>query len=807
MAAKPFIILSLLAAMFLFTFTCALPRMKDSMSTVNGNYTHVCDAMRFFELGLNVKDFAYCDTSLPYEVRVKDLIDRMTLSEKVNQIGDTAYGVTRIGLPAYEWWSEALHGVSDVGQWGHKASYFDEEVPGATSFPTVITTAASFNKSLWKHIGQVVSTEARAMHNLGHAGLSFWSPNINVVRDPRWGRALETPGEDPYVVGEYAVNYVRGLQDVEGTENATDLNSRPLKVAACCKHYAAYDVDNWLGIERYNFDARVTEQDMQETFLKPFEMCVKDGDVSSVMCSYNKINGIPACADPRLLRGKIRGEWDLHGYIVSDCDSIEVMINHQKWLKDEPEDAVAQALKAGLDLDCGNYYTNYARNSVSKGKVSEKDIDVALKYLYIVLMRLGFFDGIPQLEDLNMTNVCTSEHIELATEAAREGIVLLKNTNQTLPLSTKKIKTIAVVGPHANATSAMIGNYAGVPCQYTSPIQGFSKYGKVIYEMGCADVACKNDSMVFQAVKASKKADATVVVVGIDLSVEAESLDREDLLLPGYQSRLIKLVAAQSKGPVVVVVMSAGGIDISSARDSSKVHSILWAGYPGEEGGQAIADVVFGKYNPGGRLPLTWHENAYVDMLPMTSMQLRPIDHLGYPGRTYKFFNSSIVYPFGYGLSYTNFSYSLVSSTKHLEVQLNKFQHCREVNYTEGLYKPACPAVLIDDLLCDEHHNVELTLEVKNIGEMDGSETVIVYWVAPSGIVDAPIKQVVAFERVFVGAGASEKVSFVLNACKSLGLVDYKGYNLMPSGGGHFILGDGDDLLKIPIHIEFKHST
>ncbi|XP_073294678.1 probable beta-D-xylosidase 5 [Primulina huaijiensis] len=807
MAARPFLILSLLAATFLFTFTCArngpLAQIMDSTSTVNANYTHVCDAARFLDLGLNIKDFAYCDTSLSYEVRVKDLVDRMTLSEKVNQIGDTANGVPRIGLPQYEWWSEALHGVSDVGQWNSKASFFDDVVPGATSFPTPITTAASFNQSLWKKIGQAVSTEARAMHNLGHAGLTFWSPNINVVRDPRWGRALETPGEDPYVVGEYAANYVRGLQDVEGTENATDLNSRPIKVAACCKHYAAYDVDNWLGIERYNYDARVTEQDMLETFLKPFEMCVKEGDVTSVMCSYNKINGIPACADPRLLRDKIRGEWDLHGYIVSDCDSIEVMINHQKWLKDEPEDAVAQALKAGLDLDCGNYYTNYARNSVRKGKVSEKDIDVALKNLYIVLMRLGFFDGSPQFDKLDMTNVCSDEHIELATEAAREGIVLLKNDNQALPLSTDKIKTIAVVGPHANATSAMIGNYAGVPCQYTSPIDGFAKYGKVIYEMGCGDVACKNDSMIFPAVQAAKKADATIVVVGIDLSIEAESLDREDLLLPGYQDQLINQVAAQSKGPVVVVIMSAGGVDVSFSKGSSKVHSILWAGYPGEEGGQAIADVVFGKYNPGGRLPLTWHENEYVDMLPMTSMPLRPIDHLGYPGRTYKFHSSSSVYPFGYGLSYTKFSYSLVSSTKSLQVQLNKFQHCREMNYTEGSYKPACPAILIDDLRCDEHHSVELNLEVKNVGERDGSEVVIVYWVPPSGIVDAPIKQVVAFRRVFVAAGKSEKASFVLNACKSLGVVDYKGYNLIPSGGSNFIIGD--NMLKVPVNIDFQH--
>ncbi|KAK4440139.1 putative beta-D-xylosidase 5 [Sesamum alatum] len=377
-----------------------------------------------------MKDFAFCNSSLSYEVRVKDLIDRMTLNEKSAQIGDTANGVPRIGLLKYERWSEALHGVSNVGQWNSIATYFDDVVPGATSFPTVILTAASFNQTLWKTVGQV--------------------------------KALETPGEDPYVVGEYAVNYVRGLQDVEGTENATDLNSRPLKVGACCKHCAAYDVDNWLGVDRYHFDARVTEQDMQETFLRPFEMCVKEGDVTSVMCSYNKINGIPACADPKLLKDTLYN----FSYIVSDCDSIEVMLHGHKWLDNEPEDAAAQALKAGY--------------SVRMGKVKEAEIDSALKNLYTVLMRLGFFDGSPKFENLGKSDVCSNEHIELATDAARQGIVLLKKDAETLPLSCDKIKTIVVIGPHINATSAMIGNYASVPCRYTSPIDGLSEYGEVI---------------------------------------------------------------------------------------------------------------------------------------------------------------------------------------------------------------------------------------------------------------------------------------------------------------------------------------
>ncbi|CAB4306790.1 unnamed protein product [Prunus armeniaca] len=767
-------------------------------SSIDGgsNFTYVCDPSWYSSLGLDLSSFAFCDSELPYDVRAKDLVDRMTLMEKVKQLGDGAYGVPRLGLPKYEWWSEALHGVSNVGP----GAYFDDVVPGATSFPPVILTAASFNQSLWKTIGQAVSTEARAMYNLGRAGLTFWSPNINVVRDPRWGRIIETPGEDPYVVGAYATNYVRGLQDVEGTENVTDLNLRPLKVSSCCKHYAAYDVDNWLGVDRLHFDARVTEQDMVETFLRPFEMCVKEGDVSSVMCSYNRVNGIPTCADPKLLRDTIRGDWGLHGYIVSDCDSIDVMVDDHKFLDDTKEDAVAQAFKAGLDLDCGVYYPNFTQTAVEQGKVNVGDIDRALNYLYVVLMRLGYFDGSPTFKSLGKKDICTKEHIELATEAAREGLVLLKNVNETLPLNSAKIKTLAVVGPHANATEVMIGNYAGVPCQYTSPIDAFKSYGEVTYEVGC-DVACQNESLIFPAMRAAKKADATILVVGLDLSVEAEGLDRVDLLLPGYQTQLINQVAQVSRGPVILVVMSAGCVDISFAKQNDKIKAILWAGYPGEEGGRAIADIVFGHHNPGGRLPLTWYEANYVDMLPMTSMPLRPIDSLGYPGRTYKFFNGSTVYQFGYGLSYTQFNYTLKAADRSMDILLNNTQHCRNIKYEDEASKPPCPAVLVDDLYYE--HDFSVKVEVKNVGRRDGSEVVFVYSKPPDGIVGTHGKQMIGFERVFVKAGQSKEVYFVFSVPKALGIVDYTAYKLLPSGMHTIMVGD-DHGLSIPLQINLK---
>ncbi|KAF2305394.1 hypothetical protein GH714_004903 [Hevea brasiliensis] len=662
----------------------------DNAIPSGSNFTFVCDRSRYTSLGLNMSNFAFCDSSLSYDVRAKDLVNHMTLHEKVKQLGDNAYGVPRLGLPKYEWWSEALHGVSDIGP----GTFFDDLVPAATSFPTVILTTASFNESLWRNIGQVVSTEARAMYNLGRAGLTYWSPTINVVRDPRWGRTTETPGEDPFIVGTYAANYVRGLQDIEGTENYEDLNSRPLKVSSCCKHFAAYDVDDWKGVERYTFDARVTEQDMIETFLLPFEMCVKEGDASCVMCSYNRVNGIPTCADPKLLNQTIRGDWNLHG-------------------------------------------TGF-----------------------------GLWDLLHQF------------HSKFS--AAREGKGGIHRQVTNIPLC---------------------GADEGVPCRFISPIDGFSRYANVDYKIGC-DVACKNESLIFPAMKAAKSADATIIVAGIDLSIEAESLDREDLLLPGYQTQFINQVANISKGPVILVIMSAGGVDISFAKSNiSNIKAILWAGYPGEEGGLAIADVVFGKYNPGGRLPVTWYEAEYVDQLPMTSMQLRPDDRLGYPGRTYKFFNGSTVYPFGYGLSYTKFKYSLTSSFPSVHFKLNRFQHCYQLRYETDAFRPPCPAVLTDHLPCDDHH-FNFEVEVKNVGSRDGNEVIIVYSKPPEGIVGAYIKQVIGFKRVFVQAGSSVKVKFRLNLCKSLHLIDYNAYSVLPSGGHTIVVGD--DIASFPLQISFS---
>ncbi|PIA44186.1 hypothetical protein AQUCO_01700063v1 [Aquilegia coerulea] len=538
-------------------------------------------------------EFPFCNTSLPYDVRVKDLVGRLTLQEKVQQLVNKATGVSRLGVPGYEWWSEALHGVSNTGP----GVIFNATVPGATSFPAVILSAATFNMSLWYEMGRVVSTEARAMYNVGQAGLTYWSPNVNVFRDPRWGRGQETPGEDPLVVSRYAVNYVRGLQEMEKDGNSS---SDKLKVSSCCKHYTAYDVDNWKGIDRFHFDAKVTLQDMEDTYQSPFKSCVVEGHVSSVMCSYNRVNGVPTCADADLLKGVVRGQWGLDGYIVSDCDSVEVFYNSIHYTA-TPEDAVAVALKAGLDMNCGTYLGKYTENSVKLGTVEESVVDQALTNNYIVLMRLGYFDGDQTQHPfgkLGPADVCTDGNQKLALEAAKQGIVLLEN-NGTLPLSPNTTKTIAVIGPNANASQVMLSNYAGIPCGYITPLQGLKKYASVTYQPGCANVSCSDESLIDSAAKAASTADATILIVGLDQSIEAEGLDRVNLTLPGLQEKLVMQVANATPGPTILVIMSAGPVDVSFAKNVSKIVGILWVGYPGQSGGEAIAQVIFGHYNPG----------------------------------------------------------------------------------------------------------------------------------------------------------------------------------------------------------------
>ncbi|KAL1350940.1 hypothetical protein HN51_014906 [Arachis hypogaea] len=718
----------------------------------------------------NTNDLPFCKASLPITERVRDLIGRLTLEEKVGLLVDNAAAVPRLGMKGYEWWSEALHGVSNVGP----GTRFGGEFPGATSFPQVITTAASFNASLWEAIGQVVSDEARAMYNGGTGGLTYWSPNVNIFRDPRWGRGQETPGEDPVLAGRYAASYVRGLQGADGNR---------LKVAACCKHFTAYDLDNWNGVDRFHFNAQVSKQDIEDTFDVPFRMCVKEGKVASVMCSYNQVNGVPTCADPNLLKKTVRAQWGLDGYIVSDCDSVGVFYSSQHYTS-TPEEAAADAIKAGLDLDCGPFLGLHTQDAVKKGLLAEAHVNGALANILSVQMRLGMFDGEPSAQpygNLGPRDVCSPAHQQLALEAATQGIVLLKNDGPSLPLSPKRHQNVAVIGPNSNVTATMIGNYAGIACGYTSPLQGIMRYAQTDYHMGCDKVACIDDKQIGPAIEAARQADATVLIMGLDQSIEAETVDRVGLLLPGHQQDLISKVAAASGGPTILVLMSGGPVDITFAKNDPRVSAILWAGYPGQAGGTAIADILFGSSNPGGKLPMTWYPQEYLRNLAMTNMAMRSSP--SYPGRTYRFYKGPVVYPFGHGLTYTHFVHRVASAPKLVSVPVDGHRRTNNTNLGNK-------AIRVTHARCGKL-SITIHVDVKNMGSRDGTHTVLVFSAPPAGGGNwAPQKQLVGFEKVHVPAQAQQQVQIKIHVCKLLSVVDKSGIRRIPMGEHSLHIGD-----------------
>ncbi|PKA52750.1 putative beta-D-xylosidase 2 [Apostasia shenzhenica] len=721
----------------------------------------------------------FCRRDLPIKVRVRDLLARLTEEEKIRLLVNNAAPVPRLGISGYEWWSEALHGVSNSGF----GVTFGRDFPGATSFPQVISAAASFNASLWELIGRAVSDEARAMYNAGQAGLTFWSPNVNIYRDPRWGRGQETPGEDPALAGRYASRYVRGLQQSAGGRNR-------LKVAACCKHFTAYDLDHWRSADRFTFNAVVSRQDLEDTFEAPFKACVADGNVAGVMCSYNQVNGIPTCANVDFLRATLRAHWGLNGYIVSDCDSVEVLYKYQRYAL-TPEDAVADAMKAGLDLNCGPYMALYTRGAIQKGKLSMADVDNALANTVTVQMRLGMFDGDPASQpfgQLGPKDVCSPAHQALAHEAAQQGIVLLKNAGGALPLRSSLLRSVAVVGPNSDVTTTMIGNYAGIPCNYVSPLKGISLHVRTVHQLGCSNVACVGSTQpIDEAVAAARRSDATIVIVGLDQSVEEETRDRDGLLLPGRQQELVEKVAVAARGPVILVLISGGSVDISFARDNPRIIAILWAGYPGQHGGKAIADVLFGFHNPSGKLPMTWYPQAFADKVLMTDMRMRADPDRGYPGRSYRFYTGPVVYPFGYGLSYSKFSSVIAHAPTELMVQLNSRQteSDQPSNSTQSIQMIRVNQAQCDSLI------IPIRVNVTNVGGVDGTETVLVYASPPIGSPSwAPQKQLVAFEKIHVASNDTVYIEMGIDVCRDLSFADLQGLRMIAIGDHNLQIGD-----------------
>ncbi|KAL6912122.1 hypothetical protein ACP4OV_000927 [Aristida adscensionis] len=733
----------------------------------------------------------FCDRRLPVERRADDLVSRLTLEEKISQLGDESPAIPRLGVPAYKWWSEALHGVANAG----KGIHLDGPLRAATSFPQVILTGASFNPHLWYRIGQVIGVEARAVYNNGQAeGLTFWAPNINVFRDPRWGRGQETPGEDPTVTGKYAAVFVRGVQ---GYAAAGAVDASVLEASACCKHFTAYDLENWKGTTRFAFDAKVTAQDLADTYNPPFKSCVEDGHASGIMCSYNRVNGVPTCADYNLLSKTARKDWGFYGYITSDCDAVAIIHEVQGYAP-TAEDAVAGVLKAGMDVNCGTYVQQHAASALQQGKITEQDINRALHNLFTIRMRLGLFNGNPRYNkygNIGADQVCTPEHQGLALEAALDGIVLLKNDGGALPLSKPGVSSLAVVGHNANNATLLQGNYFGPPCKYVTPLQVLQGYVKdTAYVAGCASAACNASTTIPEAVKAAAAAERVVLFMGLDQNQEREEVDRLDLTLPGQQQSLIEAVATAAKRPVILVLLCGGPVDVSFAKTNPKIGAILWAGYPGESGGLAIAQVLFGEHNPGGRLPVTWYPQEFT-RVAMTDMRMRADPATGYPGRTYRFYKGPTVYNFGYGLSYSKYSYRFVGNgTAPRAVARVDGLKALETTATAAAAVASYDVEEIGAEAC-ERMAFPAVVRVENEGPMDGRHPVLLFlrWPnATDGGGGRPARQLIGFESVHLRAAEAAHVEFEVNPCKHFSRAREDGRKVIDQGSHFVMVGDDE---------------
>jgi beta-glucosidase len=798
--------------------------------------------------------FPFRNTSLSTEERVNDLISRMTLQEKADQLLYTAPAITRLGVPAYTWWNEALHGVARAGY--------------ATVFPQAITIANSWDETLMLSVANAISDEARAKYHefqrrgkTGiYQGLTFWSPNINIFRDPRWGRGHETYGEDPYLTGRMGYQFVRGMQGDD---------PKYLKTVATAKHFAVHSGPEPL---RHQFNAKVSEVDLRETYLPAFRTLVVDAGVYSVMGAYNMFRDFPCCANP-ILYGILRNEWGFKGYIVSDCWAVSDFYKFTHFAKDAAE-AAADAVKAGTDLECGVDYKNLVE-AVNRGLLTEADINIAVKRVFTARFKLGMFDpdAIVPYSQIPFFVNCSDYNNSLSREAAQKSIVLLKNANNILPLK-KNLKTIAVIGPNADNFEALIGNYNGIPkdpvtvlrgiktkvepdtkilyaegsdlaegvhnltpipsrylltedgrqgafgeyfnstemsgkplftrvddnidfyWEHLSPRQdmpddnfgikwttwlvppesgtyyigswGSSGYDivlegkKIISERnehsafhkeyqvdfqagkkykvevyyrnysGDADIkllwARPRVGLVDKALAAAKDADAVILVLGLSQRLEGEEMpiklegfsggDRTNLNLPAVQEQLLNAIAATGR-PVIVVLNSGGALSINNAQE--KAAAIILAGYGGQQGGNAVADVLFGDYNPAGRLPVTYYKS--IDQIPA-------FENYDMTGKTYRFFTKEPLFPFGYGLSYTSFTYSNLSIPEK--------------------------AIAGD--------KVKVRITVTNSGKVDGDEVVELYLTDEKASTPRPIRQLEGFKRINLKPGESKNVEFVLEA-------------------------------------------
>jgi beta-D-xylosidase 4 len=668
------------------------------------------------------------------------------LEEKILNVVDASAGSERLGLPPYEWWNEATHGVGSAPgvQFSSKPANFSY----ATSFPAPILTAASFDDALIRAIANVIGKEGRAFANNGFSGLDFWAPNINGFRDPRWGRGQETPGEDIFVVQSYIRNFVPGLQGEDPEDK---------QVIATCKHFAAYDLETG----RYGNNYNPTQQDLGEYFLAPFKTCVRDTGVGSVMCSYNAVSGIPSCANEYLLDTVLRKHWNFtadYNYVVSDCGAVTDIWQYHNFT-DTEEGAASVALNAGVDLDCGSSYLKLNESLTAK-QTSVQALDQALTRLYSALFTVGFFDG-SKYNDLNFSDVSTPAAQVLAYEAAVKGMTLLKNDN-LLPLGRlHEFKSVAVIGPFANATTQMQGDYSGIAPSLISPLEAFEGYHewKVKYALG-TDINNQSTTGFGSALAAAEKCDLIVYLGGIDNSMEAETLDRTSLDWPQNQLDLIKKLSNLSK-PMIVVQFGGGQLDDTALLQNKGIRALVWAGYPSQSGGPALLDVLLGRRSLAGRLPITQYPASYADEVSIFDINLRPNLNGTYPGRTYKWYTGKPVIPFGYGLHYTKFDFEWVE-TLDLRYNIQQLISSCQIK-TRGPVNDNTPFVTVKT-------------RVKNVGH-ESSDYVNLLFLSSdnAGPTPRPNKSLVSYLRLHNITSGGEKVSDLPLTLGSLARADENG--------------------------------
>lgn len=676
-----------------------------------------------------------------YKKRAEELVKQMTVEEKVFQMLHNAPSIDRLNVKSYNWWNEGLHGVARAGI--------------ATMFPQAIGLAAAFDEDMMEVIGDAIATEGRAKFNMQqefgdtdiYKGLTFWAPNVNIFRDPRWGRGHETYGEDPYLTSRLGVRFVEGLQGHD--ENY-------MKAAACAKHFAVHSGPEDI---RHSFDAKASVQDMYETYLPAFKALVQEAKVEAVMGAYNRTNGEPCCGSKTLLKDILRDNWGFDGHVVSDCWAIKDFHENHK-VTEGPVDSVALAVENGCDLNCGNIFI-YLLEAVKEGKVTEEQLDKAVTRLFTTRMKLGLFDE-PNKVPFNSIPyevVDSKEMQELNLSVAKRCLVLLKNQEQLLPLDKSKLKTVGVIGPNANNRRALEGNYEGTASRYVTVLEGIQDYlgedVRVLTSVGChlhknkvGGLGIENDRIA-EVRGVCKASDVVIAVMGLDSGLEGEegdqgneyaSGDKPHLNLPGLQEDVLKAIYESGK-PVILVLLSGSALAINWADEH--IPAIIQGWYPGAQGGRAIAEMIFGECVPEGKMPVTFYRST--EELPeFTDYSMK--------NRTYRYMKNEALYPFGYGLSYTNFEFSNLSCN------------------TEAVTR----------------EGMDITVTVKNSGQYAGRETVQVYVKADAP--GAPNVQLKAFTKVALQPG-EEKAVILHLPVEAFALFDEEGNQKVMSGSYMIYVG------------------